>query len=124
MLLLLHVLHQLLLMLLEDLLLSLGDLIWMLLLLLSLLLLHHEQLVLLLLLELFSRLANVLLDLSVFIDDSHLDLLARSVWFLFDLLWHLELVRRLSSILLLDLSLLLLFLDLLLNLLERVLFKS
>lgn len=124
MLLLLHVLHQLLLMLLEDLLLSLGDLIWMLLLLLSLLLLHHKQLVLLLLLELFSRLANVLLDLSVFIDDSHLDLLAWSVWFLFDLLWHLELVRRLSSILLLDLSLLLLFLDLLLNLLERVLFKS
>jgi hypothetical protein len=111
-------------MLLEDLLLSLGDLIWMLLLLLSLLLLHHEQLVLLLLLELFSRLADVLLDLSVFIDDSHLDLLTRSVWFLFDLLWHLELVRRLSSILLLDLSLLLLFLDLLLNLLERVLFKS
>ena len=90
----------------------------------GLLLLHHKQLVLLLLLELFSRLANVLLDLSVFIDDSHLDLLAWSVWFLFDLLWHLELVRRLSSILLLDLSLLLLFLDLLLNLLERVLFKS
>lgn len=85
--------------------------------------LHHEQLVLLLL-ELFSRLANVLLNLSIFIDDSHLDLLTRSVWFLFDLLWHLELVRRLSSILLLNLSLLLLFLDLLLNLLERVLFKS
>jgi len=66
----------------------------------------------------------VLLNLTIFIDDSHLDLLTRSVWFLFDLLWHLELVRRLSSKLLLNLSLLLLFLDLLLNLLERVLFES
>ena len=67
----------------------------------------------------------MLLHLTIFIDDSHLDLLTGSIWLLFDLLWHLELIRRLSTILLLDLGLLLvLFLDLLLNLLKSVLFKS